>query len=70
MNFHFIVTPANMINILIIAIGIGICEMSILQIMFGTKFQKQVKTYFLLFFEALLFYITNHLFRMLLEGFP
>ena len=32
----------NMINILIIAVGIGICEMSILQIMFGTKFQKQV----------------------------
>ena len=70
MNFHFTVTPANMINILIIAVGIGICEMSILQIAFGTKFQKRVKTYFLLFFESLLVYITNHLFRMLLEGFP
>jgi serine phosphatase RsbU (regulator of sigma subunit) len=59
-----------MVNILFICVGIGICMMSILQILFGTRLTKEVKTYFLLFFETILLYICNHLLRQLMDGAP
>ena len=66
----FNVSTINMINIIIIAVGIGICGMSILQVSFGAKLSKQVTVYFQLFFMTIFLYIANHLARQLMEGIP
>ncbi len=66
----FVVSADEIVNLIIISIGIGICGMSILQVSFGARLSRQVKIYFQLFFMTLLLYITNHLIRQLLEGNP
>jgi serine phosphatase RsbU (regulator of sigma subunit) len=60
----------NMINIILIAAGIGICGMIILQVNSGTQLRKEVTRYFRLFFSIVILYIGSHLVRMLLEGQP
>ncbi|WP_051204715.1 PP2C family protein-serine/threonine phosphatase [Butyrivibrio sp. VCD2006] len=66
----FMVSFAEIINIIIISIGIGICGMNFLQVSFGARLKKQVTVYFQLFFTTLFLYIGNHLLRLLLEGNP
>ncbi|MBO7664005.1 MAG: PP2C family protein-serine/threonine phosphatase [Clostridia bacterium] len=66
----FTVSPGNMINIIMIAAGIGICGMIILLVSSGTQLRKQVTRYFQLFFSIVILYIGSHLVRQLLEGQP
>jgi len=66
----FNVTAGNMINIIIIAAGIGICGMNILQVSTGARLSKEATRYFQLFFGMVLLYIGSHLARQLMEGIP
>ena len=66
----FNVSAGNMFNILITAIGIGICGMNILQVSTGARLPKEVTRYFQLFFGTLLLYIGSYLARQLMEGVP
>ena len=66
----FTISPGNMINIIMIAAGIGICGMIILLVSSGTQLRKQVTRYFQLFFSIVILYIGSHLVRQLLEGQP
>ena len=59
---------SNLINILFIAAGVGVCGMSFLQVSAGMHIRKEVKKYFQLFFTLINTYICMHLFRMLMEG--
>ncbi|MCR5404122.1 MAG: PP2C family protein-serine/threonine phosphatase [Butyrivibrio sp.] len=60
----------ELINIIIISVGIGICGMSILQVSYGAKLTRQVKVYLQFFFTTILVYITSHLIRQFLESNP
>ena len=66
----FNVSVGNMVNILMIAAGIGICGMIILQVSSGTQLRREVTRYFQLFFGVVILYIGSHLARQLLEGQP
>ncbi len=66
----FSVSIENMFNIIIIAAGIGVCGMNILQVSSGAHLREQVKRYFQLFFGIVILYIGCHLARQLMEGFP
>ncbi len=59
---------ANLLNIIFIAAGIGICSISIMQVGSGIHIRKEVKGYFQIFFTLINIYISMHLIRMLLEG--
>ncbi len=59
---------ANLINVVFIAAGLGICSLSILQVGTGMHIRKEVKVYFQLFFTFINIYITMHFFRMMFEG--
>ena len=66
----FNVTPGNMFNIIVIAAGIGICGMNILQVSTGARLSKEATRYFQLFFGQVILYIGSHLARQLMEGIP
>ena len=66
----FSVTPGNMFNIIVIAAGIGICGMNILQVSTGARLSKEATRYFQLFFGMVILYIGSHLARQLMEGIP
>ena len=59
---------ANLINIIFISAGIGICSMSLMQVGSGIHIRKEAKVYFQLFFTLINIYISMHLIRMLMEG--
>ena len=59
---------ANLINVIFIAAGIGICSMSIMQVGSGIHIRKEAKVYFQLFFTLINIYISMHLIRMLMDG--
>ena len=67
---HFTVSIGNMVNILIIAAGLGVCGMIMLQVSSGSRLRKEVARYFRLFFGTIMLYIGSHLLRQLMEGFP
>lgn len=54
----FSVTTENLINMLFIAAGIGICGLCFLQITSSVHLRKEVRRYFQIF---LLLYISTHL---------
>ncbi|MBP5307870.1 MAG: SpoIIE family protein phosphatase [Clostridia bacterium] len=62
------ITVANIINALIISIGIGVCGLNMLQIGFAARLTKNTTRYFQLFFGFIITYISTHLIRMLFEG--
>ena len=66
----FNVTAGNMFNIIIIAAGMGICGMNILQVSTGARLSKEATRYFQFFFGMVLLYIGSHLARQLMEGVP
>ena len=66
----FNVTIGNMINIIVIAMGIGISGMIILLVSSGTQLRREVTRYFQRFFGIVILYIGSHLVRQLLEGQP
>ena len=70
MTNDFSISLANMVNIIIIAVGLGVCGMIMLQVSSGARMRKEVTQYFLFFFGTVTVYIGSHLFRQLMEGFP
>ena len=59
---------AELINIIFIAAGIGICGLSVVQVSSGMHLRVEVKRYFQIFFSLIIIYISMHLCRMLMEG--
>lgn len=70
MSFQF--STPDLINIIIICVGIGICGMCFLHITTSEnlKREKVFRRYFQLFFVFLILCITSHLIRIILEGIP
>ncbi|MBQ6381385.1 MAG: PP2C family protein-serine/threonine phosphatase [Clostridia bacterium] len=66
----FQITVGNLINVIAIAVGIGICALNIFQISASTWMRKDARKYFLFFFSSLLIYIAAHLARQTMEGLP
>ena len=66
----FSVTTVNLINMLFIAAGIGICGLCFLQITASVHLRKEVRRYFQIFLMLLLLYISAHLARQLMDGLP
>ena len=64
----FSVTIVNLINMLFIAAGIGICGLCFLQITASIHLRKEVRQYFQIFLLLLLLYISAHLARQLMDG--
>ena len=68
MNFNL--NHIGLINVLFIAIGIGICLLCILQMVSYKHLRKEVRVYFTTFFSMIIVYITSHLVRELMNGLP
>ena len=66
----FSVTTVNLINMLFIAAGIGVCGLCFLQITSSVHLRKEVRRYFQIFLLLLLLYISAHLARQLMDGLP
>ena len=66
----FNITTVNLINALLICVGIGVCVLCFLQISASVHLQKTVRRYFQIFFLLILLYITAHLVRELWDGRP
>ena len=66
----FNVSPGNMFNIIVIAAGMGICGMNILQVSSGARLRREVTRYFQFFFGMVMLYIGSHLARQLMDGMP
>ena len=66
----FSISTIKLINILFIAIGIGVCGLCLLQISSSTHLRIEVRRYFQVFFAVIILYITAHLFREIMEGMP
>ena len=64
----FSVTTVNLINLLFIAAGIGVCSLCLLQISASKHIAKDVRQYFRLLFLLILLYISSHLARQLMDG--
>ena len=57
----FSVTTVNLLNMLFIAAGIGICDLCFLQIPSSVHLRKEVRRYSQIFLLLLLLYISTHL---------
>ena len=64
----FLISVVDLINILFIAIGIGVCGLCFLQISASIHLRKVVRRYFQVFFLLILIYITSHLARQLMDS--
>ena len=60
----------DIINIVFIAAGLGICGLSIIQVGSGVHIRKEVRGYFQIFFTLINIYISMHLIRMLVSAHP
>ena len=69
MKMQFVLSIWDIINYFIIAAGIGISGLSIIQIG-KTAVDKQVKTYFSVFLSLVITYVFMYLVRMLINGSP
>ena len=58
----------DLINVIVIAIGIGVCSLCMLQLAVSDHLRKEIKNYFIVFFATILFYIVSHLARELMDG--
>jgi len=61
-------TFGNFINVIIIAVGVGVCGLSVMQVSSGIHIRPEVKKYFQLFFSLIIIYISMHLTRQMLDG--
>ena len=60
----------DLINILFIANGVGVCALCILHMTSAVQIRKDVRIYFEVFFGMILLYICSHLAREILNGIP
>ncbi len=66
----FNLSSVDLINILFIAAGIGICGLCFMQITSSVHLRKDVRSYFQFFFVLIIIYISTHLARQLMDGLP
>ena len=66
---QFTLSVWNIINFFIIAAGIGISVLSMIQIS-KSPIDKQVKVYFNIFLSLVIIYVSMYLVRMLIDGSP
>ena len=66
----FSVSTVDLINILFIAAGVGVCGLCLLQITASIHLRKEVRRYFQIFFLLLILYISTHMVRELMNGLP
>ncbi len=66
----FQISTVNLINTLIIAIGIGVCGLSFMQVSTSTHLTTEVRRFFQMFFLLIIIYIATHLARQLMDGLP
>lgn len=66
----FNISTVNLINLLFIAAGIGICGLCFLQITASVHLRREIRLYFQAFFLLILVYISTHLARQLMDGLP
>ena len=64
----FSVSIQNVINFFIIAFGIGVCTLTLLQVSRGARLRKEVTRYFQIFFSLIIIYILSHLLRQTMDG--
>ena len=58
---EFGISWGNLINVMFISAGVGICGMSLMQVSAGMHINKDIKRYFQVFFSFIIIYITMHL---------
>ena len=68
MNYY--VGSEYLINFFLIAAGVGICGLTLLQVSASAHLQKIVRRFFQIFFSLLLLYISTHLARQIMDGLP
>ena len=61
-------TWGNFINVIIIAVGVGVCGLSVMQVSSGIHIRSEVKKYFQMFFSMINIYISMHLARQMMDG--
>lgn len=66
----FTFAVADLINLLFVAGGIGVCFLCFLQITSSVHLRKEVRYYFQTFMLVLLFYISSHLAREIMNEIP
>ena len=66
MNFEL--SASNIINIMFISAGIGVCGLSLIHVSSGMHIRKEAKKYFQVFFSLIIIYICMHLTRMMMDG--
>ncbi len=66
---HFDMSLGNLINLIMISAGIGICSLTIIQTA-KAPINKLVRKFFTFFLWMIIGYISMHLFRQLLDGNP
>ena len=66
----FQITTVNLINTIMIAMGIGICAMCLIHITTSSNLQKDIKRYFTLILPGLILNMGAHLARQIMEGQP
>lgn len=64
----FVYSIQDIINLLLVAVGIGVCFLCLLQITVSDHLRKEIRRYFQVFFALILLYITSHLIRQLFDG--
>ncbi len=64
----FSISTVNLINMLFIAAGIGVCSLCFLQITASRHLSQEVRRYFQFFFILIIIYISTHLARQLMDG--
>ena len=64
----FNVSVVDFINIMIIAVGLGVCGLCLLQIAASIHLRKDVRRYFRIFFSMIALYISAHLARQMMDG--
>jgi len=67
---EFTLSTIKLINVLFCVFGIGICGLCSMYMIYSVHLKKDVRAYFIVFFLQILLYVSAHLARELLEGFP
>ena len=65
---RFDMSLVELINVLIISTGIGICNMCLLQISLSRHTDRKAQRYFQILFSMILVYIMTHLVSQLMDG--
>ena len=70
MDFVFMLSTVNLINVLVLTTGIGVCGMCFLHITASVNLPRTFRRYFQYIFITLSIYISTYLARKIIEGIP